>query len=121
MPQSTTQRQYEIVDFAALTPVACPCGWARRALMEANDVPISVHQTDISADARTHYHRRLTESYYILECADDARMELDGEQVPLKPGQLVLIRPGVRHRAIGPMRVLVIVSPKFEPADEWFD
>jgi hypothetical protein len=41
--------------------------------------------------------------------------------VPLAPGRLVLIRPGVRHRAIGPMKVLVVVHPKFDPADEWFD
>jgi hypothetical protein len=33
----------------------------------------------------------------------------------------VLIRPGVRHRAIGPMQVLIVVFPKFDLADEWFD
>jgi mannose-6-phosphate isomerase-like protein (cupin superfamily) len=48
-------------------------------------------------------------------------MELDGQQVPITAGTCILIRPGVRHRAIGPMKVLVIVQPKFDPADEWFD
>jgi hypothetical protein len=33
----------------------------------------------------------------------------------------VLIRPGVRHRAIGRMQVLIVVYPKFDPHDEWFD
>jgi mannose-6-phosphate isomerase-like protein (cupin superfamily) len=121
MHPSTSERRYEVIDFSDLAPVDCPCGTARRALMAADDVPLSIHQTEISADARPHYHRRLTESYFVLECAADAKMELDGDWISLKPGQLVLIRPGVRHRAVGPMKVLVIVSPKFDPADEWFD
>ena len=48
-------------------------------------------------------------------------MELDGEAVPVRPGVCVLITPGVRHRAVGPMKVLIVVLPKFDPADEWFD
>ena len=48
-------------------------------------------------------------------------MQLDGERVPLAVGRCVLIPPGVRHRAIGRMKVLVVVFPKFDPADEWFD
>jgi mannose-6-phosphate isomerase-like protein (cupin superfamily) len=121
MTQPVAQRRHEIVDLGELPPVECPCGTARRALTQVDDVPLTIHQTEISADARTHYHRRLTELYYILECASGAQMELDGQLVPLMPGRLVLVRPGVRHRAIGPMKVLVVVYPKFDPADEWFD
>jgi hypothetical protein len=33
----------------------------------------------------------------------------------------VLIRPGVRHRAVGKMQVLIVVLPKFDASDEWFD
>jgi len=33
----------------------------------------------------------------------------------------IVIKPGVRHRAIGRMTVLNIVIPKFDPTDEWFD
>jgi len=57
----------------------------------------------------------------VLECGPEAEMELDGERVPLVPGRAVRIPPGVRHRAIGEMKVLVIVSPKFDASDEWFD
>jgi mannose-6-phosphate isomerase-like protein (cupin superfamily) len=121
MTPSATQPRYEIVDFAALEPKACPCGTARRALVAADDVPITVHVTEISLEARTHYHRKLTESYYILECDSGASMELDGVSIAVRPGELVLIRPGVRHRAVGRMKVLVIVSPKFDEQDEWFD
>lgn len=114
-------RRYEIVDFAQLPPVDCPCGTARRAFAQVGDFPGTIHVTDISTAARTHYHKRLTETYYILECAPDARLELDQEQIPLRPDMCVLIRPGIRHRAVGAMRVLIVVFPKFDPEDEWFD
>jgi mannose-6-phosphate isomerase-like protein (cupin superfamily) len=77
--------------------------------------------TEISADAELHYHKRLTETYYILECGTDAQMQLDDDVISLKPGMCILIRPGVRHRAIGQMKVLIIAVPKFDPADEWMD
>lgn len=121
MLESATQPRWKLVDFAEIAGVACPCGTARRAFGDVESFPATVHQTDISTDARTHYHRRLTEVYYFLACEPDAQMELDGARVPVSPGKAVLIPPGVRHRAIGKMRVLVIVFPKFDPTDEWFD
>jgi mannose-6-phosphate isomerase-like protein (cupin superfamily) len=110
-----------IADLAALDPVGCPCGWARRAFGDVAGAPASVHQVDIEADAQTHYHRDHTEIYYILDCAADAALELDGERVPVRPGVSIMIPPGVRHRAVGRMRILNIVVPPFDPADEWFD
>jgi len=119
-PETETQR-FELIDFDALAAVPCPCGQSRRSLAEADDVPLTIHRVDISKDARLHYHKRLREVYYILDCQPDAKLQLDDELVDLKPGMCVLIRPGVRHRAIGQMQVLNIVSPKFDPQDEWFD
>jgi len=112
---------YEIVDFDQIQPVACPCGQARRAFAETPDFPGTLHRTDISTDARVHYHRRLTETYYFLECEPDAQMQLDGQLIPVKPGMCILIRPGVRHRAVGKMKVIIVAIPKFDPHDEWFD
>ncbi len=113
--------KWELVDFDDLPGVACPCGTARRAFSDVADFPATVHRTDISVDAQTHYHRRLTETYYFLECEPGAAMELDGVSVSVRPGMAVVIRPGVRHRAVGRMRVLIFVLPKFDPEDEWFD
>ena len=110
-----------VVDFSAIDPVRCPCGWARRAFAEVPGAPASVHRVEIEVDARTHYHRRHTEIYYILDCADGAAIELNGERVPVGPGQSVMIPPGVRHRAVGRMTILNVVVPPFDPADEWFD
>lgn len=111
----------EIVDFAAIPSVPCPCGTSQRAYADVADFSGTLHVVQVSTDARTHYHKRLTEMYYILECDRDAQMQLAEERIQLKPGMSVLIRPGVRHRAIGCMKVLNIVLPKFDPADEWFD
>ena len=111
-------KNYEIVDFDELPAVACPCGQARRAFCDVPDFPATIHRTEISSDAQTHFHRRLTETYYILQCEGDARMVLDGETIPVRPGMCILIRPGVRHRAVGRMTVLIVVCAKFDPSDE---
>ena len=60
----------------------------------------------------------MTETYYILDCDEDAQMELDGRLIPIRPGSCVLIPPGVVHRAVGCMTILNIVVPKFDPQDE---
>ena len=127
MPQHSTQLHpkpasgYEILDYPLLPGVSCPCGTARRGLMQVESVPYSLHVTEISLDARAHYHKRLTETYFVLDCQDDAAIELDGQVIPLKPHLAVVIHPGTRHRALGRMQVLIVASPKFDPTDEWFD
>jgi mannose-6-phosphate isomerase-like protein (cupin superfamily) len=122
MVSTTDEKQrYEIVDLTSIDATPCPCGSARRAFVDVDDFPGTVHRTEISLDAQTHYHRSHTEVYYFLECQADARMELDGQLHDVRPGMCILIRPGVRHRAIGRMVVLIVSLPKFDPADEWFD
>jgi mannose-6-phosphate isomerase-like protein (cupin superfamily) len=109
---------YELVDYSRIPGTPCPCGTARRGFAEVADFPATVHVTEISEDARLHYHRGLTETYFFLECGPDAAMQLDDERLPVHPGMAIMIRPGTRHRALGKMRVLIFVLPKF---DEWFD
>ena len=112
---------YEMANFAEIPGTPCPCGTARRAFSDIEDFPATVHVTEISVDAQKHYHKTLTETYFFLECGDDAKMELDDEIIPVHPGMSIMIRPGTRHRALGEMKVLIMVLPKFDPADEWFD
>jgi len=80
---------------------------------------VTQHVVDISADSRCHYHKKLTEIYYVLD--GQGQMELDGELFDLTPGAVVLIKPGCRHRAVGNLRVIVTVVPAHDPDDEWFD
>ena len=118
---STSTKRYHIADFANIEGVPCPCGSARRAFRDVDEFPGTIHVTEISENARKHYHKTLTETYYFLECGPDAKMELDDEIISVHPGISVVIPPGVRHRAVGRMKVLIVVLPKFDPADEWFD
>ena len=78
-----------------------------------------MHRVEIQEDARTHYHKTLTEIYVVLE--GEGSMELDGELIPIRPMTSILIKPGCRHRAVGRMTILNVVIPAFDPADEWFD
>ena len=121
MVEQAAERGFEVVDFNEIEGVSCPCGSARRAVADVDDFPATVHVTEISTDAKLHYHKRLTETYYFLECDPGARMQLDDQFIDVHPGMSIMIRPGTRHRAIGEMKVLIMVFPKFDPADEWFD
>ncbi len=120
-PAPTTAPGYEIADFSAITGVPCPCGTARRAFADVDDFPGTIHVTEIAADAKVHYHKTLTETYFFLECGPDAKMQLDDELVPVRPGTCIMIRPGTRPRAVGKMKVLIMVLPKFDSEDEWLD
>ena len=61
----------------------------------------------------------ITEIYFILE--GEGYLEMDGEQVPVKPMTSILIKPGCHHRAVGKLRVAITAIPAFDPEDEWFD
>jgi len=111
-------RKYHVAQLDEVSATPCPCGEARRAFAEAGRAA-SVHLVDISVDARSHYHKRMTEIYLILE--GSGHLELDGERIPVKPMTAVYIHPGCRHRAVGKMRIINIPVPAFDPADEWFD
>ena len=110
---------YLISRLDEVSPVRCPCGLARRAFAESPGNAASLHVVDIQHDSRTHYHKRMTEIYLVLE--GEGAMELDGERIPVKPMTAIYIRPGCRHRAIGPLRLVNIPVPAFDEKDEWFD
>jgi mannose-6-phosphate isomerase-like protein (cupin superfamily) len=119
--QRTPAGRYEVVHLPDAEAVPCPCGMSRRAFSSPDNPVATLHKVDISIDARTHYHKRLTEMYYILETDGEAHMELDGELIPVRPGTAILIKPGTRHRAVGRMKIINAVIPAFDPQDEHFD
>ena len=112
-------KNYEVARLDEIAPVACPCGRTRRAFATPDNAVATLHVVDIAATSRTHYHKKLTEIYLVLE--GEGHMELDGDVVPLAPMTAVLIKPGCRHRAVGSLRIVNIPVPAFDPADEWFD
>lgn len=111
--------RYMLAQLDAIPGVDCSCGVARRAFATPDNTLATVHLTEITADARLHYHKAMTEIYVVLE--GEGFMELDGAQVPVRPLTSVFIKPGCRHRAVGRMRILNLPIPAFDPQDEWFD
>ncbi len=110
---------YTIAQLDEIPSVRCPCGHSRRAFVSPANKLATMHMVDITADARTHYHKKLTEIYLILE--GRGHMELDGKLFPVRPMTAIFIKPGCRHRAVGRMRIVNIPIPAFDPHDEWFD
>ena len=110
---------YLISQLDELPAQRCPCGFTRRAFAGEPDNVASLHTVEIQEDARTHYHKRMTEIYLVLE--GEGQMELDGQLVPVKPMTAIYIKPGCRHRAIGKLKIINIPVPSFDESDEWFD
>ena len=108
-----------IAQLDQIDPLRCPCGFARRAFATPGNSVASVHQVDIQLDAQTHYHKKMTEVYVVLE--GEGAIELDGQTFPVRPMTSVMIKPGCRHRAIGRLKIINVAIPAFDPADEWFD
>ena len=115
----TTAANYAIGHIDAIPPIPCPCGTTQRAFTEDPDQVASLHVVTTEGEARAHYHRTLTEIYYFLE--GEGQLELDGKQFDVRPGSIVLIKPGCRHRAIGKLKFINVPIPAFDAADEWFD
>ena len=119
MKQFTSNELSELVQsLDALPSTPCPCGTARRAFLNLPHSPqASVHWVDIKQSAQTHYHQKTTEIYVVLE--GEGFIELNGIQFPIKPLTAVYIYPGIRHRAIGNLKILNIPIPAFDSSDEF--
>lgn len=110
---------YLIAQLDEIDPLRCPCGFTKRAFATPDNSIASVHQVDIQLDAQTHYHKKMTEVYVVLE--GEGAIELDGKTFRVKPMTAVMIKPGCRHRAVGKMKIINVAIPAFDPSDEWFD
>ena len=94
------------------------CGF-RRTLITAADTP-DVNVSHLRIDnSRYHYHRRMTELYYVL--SGGGTITLDGETHPVQEGDIVLIRPGVWHTSEGEMSALITGVPAGEATDIFFE
>ena len=114
-----TKKNYMITQLDAVPAVPCPCGHSRRGFATPDNKLATIHLVDISIDAKTHYHKQMTEIYLVLE--GEGFMELDGERIPAKPMMSVFIKPGCRHRLVGKFKIVNVAIPAFDPRDEWFD
>lgn len=111
-------QNYHFAQLDELPPIECCCGTTQRAFADLPDAPASVHHLQVKDDPTPHYHQKTTEIYLVLE--GEGFLELDGEQIAVKPLSTVLIKPGCRHRAIGQLRVVNIPIPKHNEDDFFF-
>ena len=112
------KKNYFVADFDEIKRTPCPCGQSKRAFVQDGNGVASMHLVEISKESRPHYHKKMTEIYYVLEGV--GHLEIDGDKIPLKPGVSVLIPPNSLHRAVGELKILNVPIPAFDPADEWF-
>lgn len=112
-------KRYERIEFAGLPVHQCSCGPVQRAFVETENNPASVHLLELADEPISHYHRKTTEIYVILE--GEGHLELDGDLVPVQPMTAVMIKPGCRHRGLGKMKLFNISVPKYDPDDFFFD
>ena len=116
---STPRKNYRIVDYTALEGITCPCGIARRGFYDEPGFPGTIHRTDIDRTARPHYHKVMTEVYYVISCGSGSTMYLDGDTIPLHDEMALYVPPGTVHCLKGEAKVLIVTLPKFDPNDEF--
>jgi len=108
------------------SPFTTKDGSTIRSILDRSNAPVqnqslaeAVMQPRQSTDR--HYHRLSEEFYFLLE--GRARMEIDGEERDIGPGDAVLIPPGARHQitALSPLRFLCCCAPPYAHDDTCFD
>jgi mannose-6-phosphate isomerase-like protein (cupin superfamily) len=71
---------------------------------------------------RRHYHARTEEIYVVL--AGTGRMEVDGDEREVGPGDAILIPPGSRHQITAgghELRFLCCCAPQYSDEDTFFE
>jgi mannose-6-phosphate isomerase-like protein (cupin superfamily) len=104
----STTVKYLRRDPSEVKPWAETCGQIRPLIEESDQAAAEVHHLEIT-DAKLHYHERTDEIYHVI--AGEGQMQLDDEQIALKQGVVVYVPRGVKHRAWGNLKVLVICIP----------
>ena len=94
------------------------CGW-RKTLITHDDTPVANVSHLTIDNSRYHYHREMTEYYYVL--TGGGTITLDGEKQSITAGDLVVIKPGTWHTSAGEMEVLILGVPAGEQTDVWFE
>src|ERR1043166_1296528 len=90
-------------------PWAETCGQIRPLVEEKDGAAAEVHHLEITA-AKLHYHERTDEIYYAL--GGEGRMLLDDEEIELHKDVAVYVPRGVKHKAWGNLKVLVVCIPR---------
>src|ERR1041384_8027740 len=96
-------------DRADVVPWTETCGQIRPLLEEKDVAAAEVHHLQIT-NAKLHYHQRTDEIYYVLD--GQGQMRLDEEEIELHKDVVVYVPRGVKHKAWGNLKVLVVCIPR---------
>jgi mannose-6-phosphate isomerase-like protein (cupin superfamily) len=96
-------------EVAQIKPWTETCGQIRPLIEEQDAAAAEVHHLEIT-DAKLHYHERTDEIYYVLE--GNGRMQLDDAEIELHKDVTVYVPRGVKHRAWGNLKALVVCIPR---------
>jgi quercetin dioxygenase-like cupin family protein len=118
MTTPATNDRYLIRSLDATPEERGVCGW-RRTLVTRDDTPVANVSHLRIDDSKYHYHREMTEFYYVL--SGGGTITLDGEKRAITAGDLVVIKPGTWHTSDGEMDVLILGVPAGEQTDLWFE
>lgn len=104
-PQTSFLRR----DVAAVQPWTETCGQIRPLIEEKDAAAAEVHHLEIT-DAKLHYHERTDEIYYVLD--GTGRMRLGDDEIELRKDVAVYVPRGMKHKAWGNLKVLVVCIPR---------
>ncbi len=109
------EQQPIIRHLSEVEPQRSPCGSSRRVLTRDDGVAIGAHVVSINA-AESHYHKRTTEIYHVLE--GEGVLRVGEKSCDLEPGLTVYVPSGMPHGGEGQFTALVIIVPPFDPDDQ---
>lgn len=96
-------------DPADVKPWTETCGQIRPLIEEKDGAAAEVHHLEIT-DAKLHFHKHTDEIYYIID--GHGRMRVDDDEIEVRPDQVVYVPRGVKHKAWGKLKVLVVCIPR---------
>ena len=116
-----------IQSLANQVPFTTKDGSTIRSILDLTNAPVqnqSLAEASLKLGQATdrHYHKVSEEIYFLLE--GQGRMEIDGSERIVTPGDAILIPPGAWHQITAtseePLRFLCCCAPPYDHADTYF-
>jgi len=107
-------------------PFTTKDGSTIRSILDRTNAPVgnqSLAEATLPVGSATdrHYHKLAEEFYFLLE--GKGKMEIDGTEREVGPGDAILIPPGAWHQitATEPLRFLCCCAPPYSHDDTYFE
>src|SRR3989344_6753983 len=111
---------YIIRNVKDASPAEITCGIMRKLTDAKDNKNMDIVHVTITNQTKKHYHKTLTEVYYVLK--GSIEVELDGKKEHLVEGQMVMIHPKTHHKAWKTSEenaeILVVCNPPWQEEDE---